>query len=186
MAEYWPPAFVHTDIHIVSNTQKIDLQQVRSWGLRRGVHTKREWADHSLLFILIRIFLNSGKYCERQRREPLGVSRCNSVLPHKILKSRILEMLFSVVSTWIFQTRSSLKEQVVLVITTIFPFDSEHSYIVIHTGYLHETFYKTRRVLQGISEQKLKPPGPRGALYSYLKCMIASEESLLSPMVHLM
>ena len=60
------------------------------------------------LFVLIRIFLNSGKYCERQRREPLGVSGGKS-LPQKMLKSRNLEMLFSVVSTWIFQTRSSLK-----------------------------------------------------------------------------
>ena len=147
------------------------------------VHTTGVWEG---VFTLIRIFLYSGKYCERQRREPLGVSRCTSVLPQKILKSRILEMLFSVVSTWIFQTRSSLKEQAVLVITTIFPFGSEHSYIVMHTGYLHETFYKTRRVLQGISERKLKPRGPRGGLCSYLICMIASEESLLSPMVHLM
>ena len=47
--------------------------------------------------------------------------------------------------------------EVFLVITTIFPFDLE-SYIVIHAGQVHETFYKTRRVLQGISEQKRKPP----------------------------
>lgn len=26
------------------------------------------------VFVLIRLFLNSGNYCERQRREPLGVS----------------------------------------------------------------------------------------------------------------
>ena len=39
--------------------------------------------------------------------------------------------------------------------TTIFSFDLEHSYMVINTGWVHETFYKTRRVLQGISKQKL-------------------------------
>ena len=60
------------------------------------------------VFVLIRIFLNSGKYCERQRREPLGVS-WGKLFPQKRLKTRNLEMLFSVVSTWIFQTRSSLK-----------------------------------------------------------------------------
>ena len=60
------------------------------------------------VFVLIRISLNSGKYCQRQRREPLGVSRGN-LLPQKMLKSRNLEMLFSVVSTWRFQIRSSLK-----------------------------------------------------------------------------
>ena len=44
------------------------------------------------------VFLNSGQYCERQRREPLGVS-WGKLLPQKMLKSRNLEMLFSLVST---------------------------------------------------------------------------------------
>ena len=39
---------------------------------------------------------------------------------------------------------------------------------------------------QGISEQKLKPPSSPAPLCSYLICMIASEESLLSPMLHIM
>ena len=41
-------------------------------------------------------------------------------------------------------------------------------------------------MLQGISEQKRKPPSYPAPLCSYLICMIASGESLLSPMVHLM
>ena len=32
---------------------------------------------------------------------------------------------------------------------------------------VHEMFYKTRRVLQGISEQKLKPPSSPAAMSLY-------------------
>ena len=91
-------------------------------------------------------------------------------------------MLFSVVSTWIFKSKRtgsfSHNNNISVWLGT---FIHRDTYRVLTRNVLQNSY-----VLQGISEQKLKPPGPRGALCSYLKCMIASEESLLSPMVHLM
>ena len=68
-------------------TQSTHLRKLckvrRGWW--RFTHFRRVAGVWEGVFVLIRIFLNSGKYCERQRREPLWVS-WGKLLPQKMLK----------------------------------------------------------------------------------------------------
>ena len=68
------------------------------------------------VFVLTGILIKGVTKYESRRREPLGGS---GGMP--ILKSRGPEMLLSALCTSIFLTRWSVKLQVFLVITTIFP-----------------------------------------------------------------